>query len=211
MTARAVMPIAVVALATISMGPAPKEAATATAVCTARAGPSTTTSTQAPRKGAAVRSEPGPGEVGPPYFAIELAPTKKVPGTARARGVASVTFAPSPYGIAVGSDGSYTVDLHIALSGLRPPANGHLVAWATTPQIDRIRRIGALDENLSVDGRVTWNQFLLIVTLEKGDDPAATTWSGPIVFRGVSRSGLMHTMAGHGPFQQEWCAKYGYE
>ncbi len=210
MTARAVTPIAVVALATISMGPAPKDEATATAVCTAQAWPSPTTTASASRPGA-VRSEPGPNEVGAPYFAIDLAPTKKIPGTARARGVASVTFAPSPYGIAVGSDGSYTVDLRIALSGLRTPSTGHLVAWATTPQIDRIQRIGALDENLSVEGRVTWNQFLLIVTLEKRDDPAATTWSGPIVFRGVSRSGLMHTMAGHGPFQQEWCAKYGYE
>jgi len=26
----------------------------------------------------------------------------------------------------------------------------------------------------------------------------------------VSRSGLMHTMAGHGAFQQENCAAYGY-
>jgi hypothetical protein len=28
--------------------------------------------------------------------------------------------------------------------------------------------------------------------------------------RGMSRSGMMHTMAGHGPFQQENCARYGY-
>lgn len=36
-------------------------------------------------------------------------------------------------------------------------------------------------------------------------------WSGPVVLRGMSRSGMMHTMAGHGPFEQENCAAYGYE
>ena len=36
-------------------------------------------------------------------------------------------------------------------------------------------------------------------------------WTGPIVIRGMSRSGMMHTMAGHGPFEEENCAAYGYE
>ncbi len=206
MGVRAVTPLTIVALATTLMGPAPKEAASATAVCTARA----SSPAQATRPRSA-RAELAPGEVGAPYFAIDLAPTKKIPGTARASGKVSVTFAPSPYGVAVGADGSYTVDVHVSLQGFRPPSRGRLVAWVTTPQVDRIQRLGALDESLSVDGSVTWNQFLLIVTLEDADDPSAETWSGPIAFRGVSRSGLMHTMAGHGPFQQEWCAKYGYD
>jgi len=36
-------------------------------------------------------------------------------------------------------------------------------------------------------------------------------WTGPVVMRGMSRSGLMHTMAGHGAFEQENCAAYGYD
>jgi hypothetical protein len=28
--------------------------------------------------------------------------------------------------------------------------------------------------------------------------------------RGMSRSGRMHTLAGHGPFEAEPCAKYGF-
>ena len=42
------------------------------------------------------------------------------------------------------------------------------------------------------------------------DDPGAERWSGPIVFRGMSRSGMMHTMVGHGALQKENCAAYGY-
>ena len=70
--------------------------------------------------------------------------------------------------------------------------------------------MGALDENLRADGRVTWNKFIVVVTLEPEDDPAAEMWSGPVVFRGMSRSGMMHTMVGHGALQQENCAAYGY-
>ena len=50
----------------------------------------------------------------------------------------------------------------------------------------------------------------MVVTLESSDDPDQTMWTGPIVFRGASRSGMMHTMVGHGPLQQENCAAYGY-
>ncbi|MDE2875730.1 MAG: hypothetical protein OXU69_07275 [Gemmatimonadota bacterium] len=32
-----------------------------------------------------------------------------------------------------------------------------------------------------------------------------------VVIRGMSRSGMTHTMAGHGPFEEENCAAYGYE
>ncbi|HZD06335.1 MAG TPA: hypothetical protein VE173_15600, partial [Longimicrobiales bacterium] len=60
-------------------------------------------------------------------------------------------------------------------------------------------------------GRSSWNKFLVVVTLEPTDGSDASTWSGPIVLRGMSRSGAMHTMAGHGPFQQEKCAAYGYD
>lgn len=147
---------------------------------------------------------------GPPFYAVDLVTTKALPGTARASGTGRVTFAPSPFGVAVGPDGSYVYDVSVRLQGMEPPSSGVLVAWLTTTQVDRIERLGALDGDLSVRGRVDWNKFLVVVTLESSDDPDATTWSGPIAFRGVSRSGLMHTMAGHGPFQQELCAKYGY-
>ena len=59
--------------------------------------------------------------------------------------------------------------------------------------------------------RVDWNQFLVVVSLEPSADQIGARWSGPIVMRGLSRSGFMHTMAGHGPFEEENCAAYGYD
>lgn len=146
----------------------------------------------------------------PAYYAVDLVTTRNIPATGRARGTAHVTFASSPYGVALAPDGSFLYDVRLQLADMKAPARGVLVGWITTPEVDRIHRLGALDGGLAVQGRVAWNKFLVVVTLEESDDPAAETWSGPIVMRGMSRSGMMHTMAGHGPFEQERCAKYGY-
>jgi len=151
------------------------------------------------------------GDVDPPaYYAVDLVTTRKLPGSGRASGTAHVTFAASPFGVALAPDGSYLYDVDVRLTDMKTPAAGVLVAWVTTTEVDRTRRLGALDDHMSVEGQVSWNKFLVVVTLEPTDDPAAETWSGPIALRGMSRSGMMHTMAGHGPFQQELCAKYGY-
>ena len=149
-------------------------------------------------------------ETGPAYYAVDLVTTKKLPGTGRAFGTGHVTYARSPFGVALAPDGSYLYDVTLQLSEMKAPPSGTLVAWITTPQVDRIQRLGALDDDLSVRGQVAWNKFLVVVTWEASDDAGAEAWSGPIVMRGMSRSGMMHTMAGHGPFQQELCANYGY-
>jgi hypothetical protein len=149
--------------------------------------------------------------LGPEYYAIELFTTRNVPATGYARGTADVSVSPSsPFVVALGPDGSYRYDVTVSLQRMKTPRSGVLVAWVTTPEIDHIVRIGALDEHMSASGSVEWNQFLVVVTLEPSDDPAATTWTGPVAFRGMSRSGMMHTMVGHGALQQENCAAYGY-
>lgn len=148
---------------------------------------------------------------GPEYYAFGLFTTKNVPGTGLAEGRAEVSVSgTSPFSVALGPDGSYVYDVHVALERMKPPRSGRLVAWVTTPQLDQVERIGALDENLQVSGTVLWNKFLVVITLEPEDDPDATAWSGPVAFRGMSRSGMMHTMVGHGALQQENCQAYGY-
>lgn len=148
---------------------------------------------------------------GPAYYAIELYTTKNVPGSGYATGVAEVSVSGgSPFSVAVAPDGSYRYDVELSLERMRAPASGRLVAWITTPDIDRVLRMGALDENLRVRGTVQWNQFLVVVTHEPDDDPSAARWTGPVALRGMSRSGMMHTMVGHGALQQENCAAYGY-
>jgi len=148
---------------------------------------------------------------GPEYYAFELFTTKNIPGTGLAKGRAEMAVSgASPFAVALGPDGSYIYDVAVSLDRMRVPRQGQLVAWVTTPEIDQIESLGALDENLRTSGDVHWNKFIVVVTLEADYDPAAESWTGPIVFRGMSRSGMMHTMVGHGALQQENCAAFGY-
>ncbi len=148
---------------------------------------------------------------GPEYYAFELVTTRNIPGTGLATGTAQVTVARgSPFSVAVTSDGSYEYDVHISLERLNVPTQGRFVAWITTRELDQTVRVGPLDSNLQASGHVVWNKFLVVITLEPGDDADQMMWTGPIVFRGMSRSGMMHTMAGHGAFQKDNCAIYGY-
>ncbi len=150
-------------------------------------------------------------DVGPPtYYAIPLVTTRNIPGTGYATGTGDVTFAPSPFGVSLAPDGSYRYDVRLTFQRLPEPRQGTWVGWATTTEVDQIVRLGVPAPDGSIRGQVSWNKFLLVVTLEPVDDPDAEVWSGPIVLRGMSRSGKMHTMAGHGPFEDEKCATYGY-
>jgi len=148
---------------------------------------------------------------GPEYYAFDLVTTKNIPGTGLAIGTAELSVSPtSPFVVSLTADGSYEYDVHVSLERMKVPAQGRLVAWVTTRDIDQIERIGALDANLQASGHVAWNKFIVVITLELTDDAEQTMWTGPIVFRGMSRSGMMHTMVGHGALQMENCSSYGY-
>ena len=160
----------------------------------------------------AVRADTRPAaRSGPEYYQFPMVSTKRVPGTGNASGVGEVAFAQSPYGIALGSDGSYRYDFTVRFERMAPARDGAYVVWTTTPELDRIALAGELTNPAGFSGQVDWNKFLVVVTLEPAFDPDATMWTGPIVIRGMSRSGMMHTMAGHGPFEEKNCAAYGYE
>ncbi len=144
------------------------------------------------------------------YYAIELVPSGRVPGTRLSTGFAYSTAATTPFfGVAVAGAGEYVHDLDIRVEGLKSLDEGAYVAWVTDTNLENVVRIGALDANLRAAGQATWNKFLVVITLE-ADDAPAERWQGPVILRGMSRSGRMHTMAGHGPFQAEPCAKYGF-
>jgi hypothetical protein len=142
--------------------------------------------------------------------------TRNVPGTARLRGRAEVTFVRgSPFGVSVSADGSYAYDVRLALDNLpEPPGDGAWAVWLTKSDLSEVTFAGTLEAGSEFLGRVGWNKFLAIVTLESPEALAVEggprRWQGPVVTRGMSRSGMMHTMAGHGPFQQENCAAFGY-
>jgi hypothetical protein len=140
------------------------------------------------------------------YYTIPLVPTARGAGTS---GMASVRFASSPFGVAVTEDGRYTYDLHVRASGLRPVEGRAYVAWVTTPNLDQVVRLGPLDEALEVTGRVEWNKYLVVVSAESSEP--GDRWAGPIVLRGLSLSGMLESMAGHGPLDTEECYYMGFE
>lgn len=147
----------------------------------------------------------------PEYYAIDLVSTKRLPGTRLASGTVDMTFHASPFIVAVGSGGHYRYDLIGRIEGLKPPRNGVYVVWLSTPDLRQVRMIGQIGSDMTFEGEVEWQKFLVIVTLEASFDPKQPRWEGPVALRGLSRSGKMHTMAGHGPFQAEPCAFYGYK
>lgn len=145
----------------------------------------------------------------PEFYVIELVTTRRIPGSGAATGRVDVTFTPSPFGISLTENGDYLRDVEINVSNLRPSDQGVFVVWLTTPQLDRIERVGVLGDG-PLRGQVRWNKFLVVISLEQDDASSAPRWAGPIVLRGMSRSGAMHTSAGHGPFETENCASYGF-
>jgi len=150
--------------------------------------------------------EPDP----PIYYQIKLVTTKNVPGTRLARGTGDVTYAPSPFGVSISGTGSYVYNLDVAIENMKPAPGGVYAVWVTTPSLDKVELLGTLDDEHRLHGRIEWNKFLVVITLEPDAASLGDMWTGPIVLRGMSRSGMMHTMAGHGPFQTEPCAVYGY-
>ncbi len=73
--------------------------------------------------------------VGPEFYVIELVSTRRIPGSGAATGSVDVTFAPSPFGVSLTENGDYLRDMEISVSNLRPPDQGVLVVWVTTPQL----------------------------------------------------------------------------
>lgn len=147
---------------------------------------------------------------GSAYYAIELVNTGRVAGARQAKGTVTVAFARSPFGLSLASAGEYVTRLDIRLRALPLSPKTVYAVWVTTPQLDRVQLLGLVGEDLRVSGSVAWNKYLVVVTREASADSIGARWAGPVVLRGMSRSGRMHTMAGHGAFQAEPCAKYGY-
>ncbi|NND70223.1 MAG: hypothetical protein HKN43_01460 [Rhodothermales bacterium] len=147
----------------------------------------------------------------PRYYRIDLVPTRSIPRVRAATGFGDMLYQPSPFGVSVGENGNYQYRLKVAFSNLPVFDGKEFVVWLTTPDLATVTRVGAIGDDGTVEGRVSWNKFLVVVSLEDEGQSDATRWNGPVGYRGMSRSGLMHTMAGHGPFQQEPCATFGYQ
>ena len=147
----------------------------------------------------------------PEYYRISLVPTRSVPRIRSVDGFGDMYYQPSPFGVSIGSDGSYRYKLSVSLNGLPDFDGKSFTVWLTTPDLEKVTLVGPVDADGHIEGFVDWNKFLVVVSLEDSDMIDPSRWKGPIAYRGMSRSGLMHTMAGHGPFEQEPCQVFGYQ
>lgn len=129
-------------------------------------------------------------------YCIDLLPAA---GVDAAIGSARLLPASSPFGLAVSPAGESQWDVAFDVTGLPSPgslgAYTTYVAWATTPQLKPVVRLGEIANGRRVLGRVTFDRFLLLITAEPS--PAVAERSGRVVLRGTSASMRMqpHDMA----------------
>jgi hypothetical protein len=112
----------------------------------------------------------------------------------------------SPFEITVDEGGFQTFDIEIQVDQMRKRRGAVYVAWAAKPELDEWVQLGTLGEDNRLSGQVAWNQFLIFVSEEASAD--VERWQGPIMLTGLSPSGRLHTMAGHGPFEAMNCQLY---
>jgi suppressor of ftsI len=129
----------------------------------------------------------GPGGSSDDLYCIELFPAA---GIDDASGRVELGRVPSPFGIAVTQDGHHRYQLVFHLDGLPDPASlgpyTTYVAWAATPTLDPVLKLGVVNDGRTVAGRVAFDQFLVLITAEASGDVEER--AGRLVLRGMSPS-----------------------
>ena len=136
---------------------------------------------------------------------VPMRPTANAPG---GQGTMILDLPDSPFGVTVDPEGRQLYELTVTVERMRKRDGASYVVWAATPELDRHARLGVLGPDDRVTAPVSWNKFMVFVSEEA--DPAVARWEGPIMLTGLSPSGRMHTMAGHGPFEDVNCADFGW-
>ncbi len=146
-----------------------------------------------------------PVSLGPEYYSFTLAPTRNIPHVRHVRGYGTVTFAESPFDLAVSGNGSFVYEVSLSIEGLEPPSGAVYVAWVAQPDLKAVRKLGALDSEGKVSHPVDFNKFIVFVTVESAPEDVGDWWKGPIILTGRSRSARLQSMASHGFFEREPC------
>ena len=137
----------------------------------------------------ALCSPPGSGELRPSrdLYCIDLTATER--GGA-ASGVVALGYIPGPFTVPITLDGHYRYAPRITLRGLpRPPTGTRFVAWAATPNLDVIQRLGVVTNGVNEVGEIALDRFLVLISAEAG--PVSTEPRSPILLRGESPSNRM--------------------
>jgi hypothetical protein len=132
-------------------------------------------------------------------YDIALFNTPKAP---TAKGGARLVFAQSPFGVAVTADGHASYDVQLDVSGLPDaPSLGPYttyVAWATTTDLSKWIRLGAVTNGKTTVGRAELDKFLLVIAAESS---ATSAHAGPTVLHGNSPSGWLQSFLSHPLFR----------
>jgi FtsP/CotA-like multicopper oxidase with cupredoxin domain len=118
-------------------------------------------------------------------YCIELLPAGEIE---RASGTARLIPPSSPFGIAVSPAGEHLYDVVFNLRDLPDAASigpyATYVAWATTPQLHPVIKLGEVRNGTVRLGRVPFDRFLLLITAERSS--ASSERVGRLVLRGTS-------------------------
>jgi suppressor of ftsI len=118
-------------------------------------------------------------------YCIELLPAGTIDGPV---GTARLLSPPSPFGVAVTAAGEHQYDIRFDVQGLPPPSSlgpyRTYVAWATTPQMHPVIKLGTITNGRTTLGRIAFDRTLLLITAEAS--AAVAERSGRLVLRGTS-------------------------
>ncbi|MDQ3698997.1 MAG: multicopper oxidase family protein [Gemmatimonadota bacterium] len=130
----------------------------------------------------------------PSLYCIDLVPVPDYPDAA---GIAELRHVPGPFGAALSRDGAQLYDVVLDLGNLPPPAAlgpyATYVAWATTPMLDPMVRLGEVRDGRAMVGRVDLDKFIIMVSAEASADVAVRR--GRLILRGTSPSMMMQPHA----------------
>jgi suppressor of ftsI len=125
----------------------------------------------------------------PDLYCIELLPAGEITGPS---GTARLLPPTSPFGLAVSPSGETLYDILFDLRDLPEPSSlgsySSYVAWATTPQLHPVVKLGTVRNGSVRLGRVAFDRFLILVTAESADAADAFAGHGRLVLRGTSAS-----------------------
>ena len=130
-----------------------------------------------------------PPERGPSrdLYCIDLVPA---PGFDQLRGRVELSHIPGPFTVAVTRDGHLRYRPVVHLDPLPPPGSlgpyTRFVAWALTPEMDRVVRLGAVTGGSHVLADIDLEKFFFFITPEA--DTESTEPTGPAVLRAQSPS-----------------------
>ena len=118
-------------------------------------------------------------------YCIELLSAMSIDGVT---GTARLLSPPSPFGVAVSPAGEHQYDIQFDVQGLPDPSTlgqyRTYIAWATTPQMHPVVKLGVLGNGRTTLGRIAFDRTLILISAEAA--ASVSERSGRLVLRGTS-------------------------